>query len=123
VSSLLGLLIPTDLFTALTQNYVPAVVIFCIFYGVAMQTLKDKQALLSMLETIRLASLRFWNWIVRLAPIGVFALFAGSPGAPPPPHLVNIGLYLAPFIIGAGNLSFCILPRALTRLAPLAHRR
>jgi len=91
VSSLLGLLIPTDLFTALTQNYVPAVVIFCIFYGVAMQTLKDKQALLSMLETIRLASLRFWNWIVRLAPIGVFALFAVTAGTTALHDLVTWG--------------------------------
>ena len=57
ISKLLSLLIPTDLFTALSQNYVPAVVIFCIFYGVALQGLKDKAALLSMLETIRLASL------------------------------------------------------------------
>jgi Na+/H+-dicarboxylate symporter len=80
VSKLLGLLVPTDLFTSLSQNYVPAVVIFCIFYGVALQTLKDKAPLLSILDTIRLASLRFWNWIVKLAPIGVFALFAVTAG-------------------------------------------
>ena len=122
VSSLLGLLIPTDLFTALTQNYVPAVVIFCIFYGVAMQTLKDKQALLSMLETIRLASLRFWNWIVRLAPIGVFALFAVTAGTTALHDLVNMGLYLALFMIGAGILSFWILPGLITGLAPVGHR-
>src|SRR5258708_1315292 len=74
LSKLLGLLIPTDFFTALSQNYVPAVVIFCIFYGVALQTLKDKAPLLSILEAVRLASLRFWNWIVRLAPLRAFAL-------------------------------------------------
>ena len=122
VSSLLGLLIPTDLFTALTQNYVPAVVIFCIFYGVAMQPLKDKQALLSMLETIRLASLRFWNWIVRLAPVGVFALFAVTAGTTALHDLVNMGLYLALFMIGAGILSFWILPGLITSLAPVGHR-
>src|SRR5262249_29584309 len=122
VSSLLGLLIPTDLFTALTQNYVPAVVIFCIFYGVAMQTLKDKQALLSMLETIRLASLRFWNWIVRLGPVGVFALFAVTAGPTALHDLVNMGLYLALFMIGAGILSFWILPGLITGLAPVGHR-
>jgi hypothetical protein len=83
ISKLLELLVPTDLFTALSQNYVPAVVIFCIFYGVALQTLKDKAPLLSMLETIRLASLRFWNWIVRLAPIGVSRCSPSPPARPP----------------------------------------
>src|SRR5215813_6396142 len=122
VSSLLGLLIPTDLFTALTQNYVPAVVIFCIFYGVAMQTLKDKQALLSMLETIRLASLRFWNWIVRLAPIGVFALFAVTAGTTAPHDLVNMSFYLVLFLIGTAVLSFWVLPAVISALAPVTHR-
>src|SRR5215813_4559013 len=122
VSSLLGLLIPTDLFTALTQNYVPAVVIFCIFYGVAMQTLKDKQALLSMLETIRLASLRFWNWIVRLAPIGVFALFAVTAGTTALRDLVNLSLYLALFLLGALVLAFWMLPAIVSALAPIGAR-
>src|SRR5215470_17757163 len=91
VSSLLGLLIPTDLFTALTQNYVPAVVIFC-------------------------------NWIVRLAPVGVFALFAVTAGTTALHDLVNMGLYLTLFMIGAGILSFWILPGLITGLAPVGHR-
>src|SRR5499426_4490447 len=122
VSSLLGLLIPTDLFTALTQNYVPAVVIFCIFYGVAMQTLKDKQALLSMLETIRLASLKFWNWIVRLAPIGVFALFAVTAGTTPFADLVNMSFYLLLFLIGTCMIAFWVLPALISALAPVRYR-
>ena len=122
ISKLLGLLIPTDLFTALSQNYVPAVVIFCIFYGVALQTLKDKAPLLSMLETIRLASLRFWNWIVRLAPIGVFALFAVTAGTTAFSDLVNMSFYLALFLIGTAMLAFWVLPALMSALAPVAHR-
>ena len=34
---LLEILIPSDPFTALSRNYVPAVVLFCLFYGVALQ--------------------------------------------------------------------------------------
>ena len=122
ISKLLGLLVPTDLFTALSQNYVPAVVIFCIFYGVALQTLKDKAPLLSMLETIRLASLRFWNWIVRLAPIGVFALFAVTAGTTAFSDLVNMSFYLALFLIGTAMLAFWVLPAIMSALAPVAHR-
>ena len=59
--SLLEILIPSDPFTALTRNYVPAVMLFCLFYGVALQRVPEKAALLSVLEGIRLASLKFWN--------------------------------------------------------------
>ena len=51
-----------------------------------------------MLEAIRLASLKFWNWIVRLAPIGVFAPFAVTAGTTALRDLVNLSLYLALFL-------------------------
>jgi proton glutamate symport protein len=122
ISKLLGLLIPTDLFTALSQNYVPAVVIFCIFYGVALQSLKDKAPLLSILETIRLASLKFWNWIVRLAPFGVFALFAVTAGTTAFSDLVNMSVYLILFLLGTCVLAFWVLPALVSALAPVGHR-
>jgi Na+/H+-dicarboxylate symporter len=121
LSRLLGLLIPADLFTALSQNYVPAVVVFCIFYGVALQTLEDKAALLSVLETIRRASLRFWNWIVRLAPVGVFALFAVTAGTTAFADLVNMSLYLGLFLVGTCVLAFWVLPALISALAPVGH--
>ena len=122
ISKLLGLLIPTDLFTALSQNYVPAVVIFCIFYGIALQSLKDKAPLLSILEAIRLASLKFWNWIVRLAPIGVFALFAVTAGTTAFSDLVNMSVYLVLFLLGTLILAFWVLPALVSALAPVGHR-
>lgn len=122
ISKLLGLLIPSDLFTALAQNYVPAVVVFCIFYGVALQTIKDKAPLLSMLETIRLASLKFWHWIVRLAPVGVFALFAVTAGTTSVGDLINMSFYLFLFLVGTAVLAFWVLPALISALAPVAHR-
>ncbi len=121
-SALLGLVIPNDLFAALSHNYVPAVVVFCIFYGVATQTVKDKAPLLSVLETIRLASLRFWNWIVRLSPVGVFALFAYTAGTTTLRDLANLSLYLALFLLGALLLAFWVLPALMSALAPVGHR-
>jgi len=122
VSNLLGLVIPTDLFAALSQNYVPAVVVFCIFYGVAMQTIEKKTALLDVLETIRLASLRFWNWIVRLAPAGVFALFAVTAGTTEVENLLNMSLYLLLFLAGVCLLAFWVLPALIAALVPVGHR-
>ena len=77
---LLEILIPSDPFTALARNYVPAVVLFCLLYGVALQHVQEKTALLSALEGIRLASLKFWNAVVQFAPVAVFALFGDLAG-------------------------------------------
>ncbi len=96
--------------------------IFCIFYGIALQTVKDKAPLLSMLDTIRLASLRFWNWIVRLAPLGVFALFAVTAGTTALTDLVNMSFYLVLFLVGTCVLAFWVLPALISALAPVAHR-
>lgn len=40
---LLDILIPSDLFTALARNYVPAVVLFCLLYGVALQHVQERR--------------------------------------------------------------------------------
>ena len=119
---LLSLLIPSDFITALSQNYVPAVVVFCIFYGVALQSLKDKTALLGVLEAIRLASLKFWNWIVVLAPVGVFALFAVTAGTTAFTDFARMGIYLALFLVGTLMVAFWVLPAIVAALAPVGHR-
>lgn len=119
---LIDLIIPSDLFAALSNNDVPAVVVFCVFYGVALQAVKDKAPLLSVLEAIRLASLRFWNWIVRVAPLGVFALFAVTVGTTTLGNLLNVSLYLALFLVGTLLLAFWVLPAIISALAPVGHR-
>jgi proton glutamate symport protein len=48
--SLLEIIIPSDPFTALSRNHVPAVVLFCLFYGVALQYVPEKASLLAVLE-------------------------------------------------------------------------
>jgi hypothetical protein len=51
--SLLDVLIPSDPFTALSRNYVRAVVVFCLFYGVALQYVPEKAPLLSGNRDVR----------------------------------------------------------------------
>jgi proton glutamate symport protein len=66
--NLIDRLLPSDPFTALSQNYVPAVILFCLFFGVAMQTVKEKEALLSVLESIRATSLAFSDFVFSMIP-------------------------------------------------------
>ncbi|HEY1259363.1 MAG TPA: cation:dicarboxylase symporter family transporter [Stellaceae bacterium] len=120
--SLLNLLIPANLFDALGKNYVPAVVVFAIVYGIAIQKIERKAALFEILETIRVASVTIWGWIVRVAPIGVFALFAAAAGTIQPDRMGGLLLYVSLFLIGTVLLAFVVLPAVLAAVAPVGYR-
>jgi proton glutamate symport protein len=116
--SLLEMLIPSDPFTALSKNYVPAVILFCLFFGVALQHVKEKEALLGMLESIRLTSLTFWNGVVKFAPLAVFAIFAAEAGTLRVAELESITVFLLLFFIGALGLALWVLPACVAALTP-----
>jgi proton glutamate symport protein len=119
---LMDRLIPSDPFTALSRNYVPAVILFCLFFGVALQTVKEKEALLSVLESIRVTSLAFWKGVVRFAPVAVFALFAAEAGTLRVRQAESMSVFLMLFFAGALGLSFWVLPGCLAALTPLKSR-
>lgn len=118
----LTLLIPANLIDALGQNYVPAVVVFAIFYGVAIQRVESKDALFQVLQVVQTASVTIWTWIVCAAPLGVFALMASAAGSIQPDRLGGVLLYVGLFLIGTIFLSFVVLPMALGALVPFGYR-
>jgi len=101
---------------------VPAVVLFCLFYGVALQHVPEKAALLSVLEGIRLASLKFWNAVVRFAPLAVFALFADLAGTIRPRAMEEVSLFFFLFFAGALILTFWIVPGCIAAFTPFRHK-
>lgn len=119
---LLDLLIPANPFLDLVNNHLPAIVIFSIIYGIAIQRVKDKEAFLSFLDLIREASVTIWQWVVLLAPVGVFALFADTTGSVEPKALADLTLYLAASLIGTFVLAFWILPAVVAALCPMTAR-
>ncbi len=118
---LIGLLIPSDFFAALSQNSVPAVVVFCIAFGTALQQMKDKQALLTILDGIRAASFTFWSFVVRMVPVAIFSLLADTAGTIHLNNLRSLTLFLFLFYVGIVVLSFWIIPGCLQALTPLKY--
>lgn len=119
---LLELLIPANPFLDLARNHLPAIVVFSIVYGVAIQRVKDKEAFLSFLDLIRKASVTIWGWVVLLAPFGVFALFADTAGTLEPAALENLSIYLVATLLGTIVLAFWILPSVIAALCPTTTR-
>ena len=76
----LQLFVPSNPFQALVNNAIPAIVVFSILYGLALQRTKNKESTLVICDSISKTSLQIWDWIVKIAPIGIFALIAYSFG-------------------------------------------
>jgi len=64
IMDLLQTLIPENLTAALNRNLVPAIVVFAVMFGAAVQSVHSKASLLEVFEAIRLASLKIWQWLV-----------------------------------------------------------
>ena len=117
-----NLLIPANLFEALGRNYVPAVVVFAIIYGIAIQKIERKSALFEVLQVVQGASITIWKWVVLFAPIGVFALFANMAGTIELARISGLALYVGLSLIGGLFIAFVILPAALAAIAPVSQR-
>jgi len=120
--SLLTVLIPANIGEALSRNYVPAIVVFAVVYGLAIQGAERKQTFFDVLEAIRKASVTIWGWTVKFAPLGVFALFAGTAGTIEPAQLSGLLVYIGLYSIGCIVIAFIVLPAILTSVAPTTFR-
>lgn len=122
VERLLALLIPSNFFQALTLNYVPAVIMFCVLFGLTLQTIKEKAALLSLMTVISSVCLRFWQKLVLFSPIAVFSLLANTMGVLDYEQFKELNYYLLLFFCGTLSLTFWFLPAIAASLTPLSYR-
>ncbi|OLE43778.1 MAG: hypothetical protein AUI36_23645 [Cyanobacteria bacterium 13_1_40CM_2_61_4] len=77
---LFTLFIPSNPFHSLSNNAVPAVVVFSVAVGVALIGIENKQSLLEALDTLNRAMSRITQFVSQLTPLGVFALVASAAG-------------------------------------------
>ena len=114
--------IPGNFLQSISSNYVPAVVVFAVFFGIAMQRIKNKDTFLEITDQIKRACVIIWNWIVFFAPIGVFALFAQTAATIEPQNIEGLLVYILVFFIIAIVLTFVIFPMIITAFVPISNR-
>ncbi len=116
------LFIPANPFSSLANNMVPAVTIFSILCGVVLMGMKQKQQMLELLDTTSEVLTRLTTLLVKLSPIGIFALIANAAGTM---HMEDIGrmeVYLTSFLVMGALLFFVILPLAMASFTPFTYR-
>ena len=118
----LELYIPANPFHALANNTVPAVVLFSIAIGVALIGVRNKEILNQNLTVVVDALMRVTNWVVHLAPIGVFAIAAEAAGTMNVEDFGRWQVYLLTYVAAWFLLSFWVLPVVVTTLTPLTYK-
>ena len=118
----LELYIPANPFHALANNTVPAVVLFSIAVGVALIGVRNKEVLNQNLTIVVEALMRVTNWVVLLAPVGVFAIAADAAGTMKVEDFGRWQVYLLTYVAAWLVLSFWMLPVIVTSLTPLTYK-
>lgn len=113
------LLIPENIFYALSNNIIPAIVVFSLIFGIALMLLKSERVLMTGLEQIIAALTRITSWIARITPIGTFLIISYQVGTIDLSTFKQMGTYIVLYILGISLLVFWIIPRLVTLLTDI----
>ncbi len=117
----LSLFIPSNPFASLAETVVPAVVVFSVAFGIALIGLDEKDALLEVLNATYEALSRITNFVIRLAPIGVFGIAAYAAGTTDPKDIDGLQVYVVLYAGMALLLALWTLPMLVVTLTPLRY--
>jgi len=118
-----SLYIPSNPFYSLTNNVVPAVVLFSSFLGVALMGIERKAGLIEVLLTMERALARANRFVVRLTPIGLFCIAAYTVGTTDLEQLAKVSVYLISYGTMALLLTLWVLPGFVACITPIPARR
>jgi Na+/H+-dicarboxylate symporter/ABC-type amino acid transport substrate-binding protein len=120
----INLYIPRNPFASLGNSVLPAVVVFCVAMGCVLIAVPEekKKPLLDLLDTLTNVMMGIASLVVKLAPIGVFALVGVAAGTMQVEEFVRLQVYIYTYIAVALLLSLWIVPGLLTVLLPISWR-
>jgi len=116
------LFIPSNPFYALSNNVVPAVVLFSVFVGVALIGVERKQTALDVFSITKDALSRATKFVVSLTPYGIFAIAANTAGTLNLEQIARIQVYLITYVIVASLVALWVLPGLVSALTPFRYK-
>jgi Na+/H+-dicarboxylate symporter/ABC-type amino acid transport substrate-binding protein len=113
------LLIPDNIFYALTNNIVPAIVIFSMLVGIALMHVKEKEVMMRGMDSLVQILTRITSWIARITPIGTFLIIANQVGTIELSTVKQVSTYVILYIFGVSIVIFWIFPRLINMLTSI----
>ncbi len=119
---LLDLYIPSNPFFSMSNSYIPAIVVFCIATGIALIGIKEKSALLEQMEALGNAFNKVTGYIVKLMPVGIFAMTSATAGTMEVTEFARLQVYFASHIIMTFLLAYWVLPVMIVMITPFKYK-
>ena len=94
----------------MSNNQIPGVVVFCIALGIALITADQKQDVFSLLDELSGAVMRVIKFVVKLTPLGVFAMTPAAAGTMGFEELGRLQGYFILYTVAILILGFWVLP-------------
>ncbi|WP_281560479.1 cation:dicarboxylase symporter family transporter [Thalassomonas sp. RHCl1] len=120
---LIALLIPANPFYALAHTIIPAVVLFSIFVGIGLMSVKGKRHTLSVLTSLQAAVANISNMVMRFAPLGVFCIAYRAAATIEAAQIDGLFVYIISSTLVVALLSFAVLPATVALLTPFSYRQ
>ena len=118
----INLYIPANPFHSLANNVVPAVVLFSALIGIALIGIEKKEPLIEVLNILNRALTAATRFVVRLTPIGLFAIAANAAGTMSVAEFGQLQVFFVSYISMAVLLTFWLLPGLVSALTSIPHR-
>ncbi len=119
---LISIFIPSNIFAALSDNHVPAVVLLCIWGGLALTGIENRQSLIAQLDVLAKMFMRISRSVANLTPLGVFAIAASTSGETTLEEFERLQTYIIIYVVGVTFLTFVALPLIVTFFTPFRYR-
>ncbi len=118
----LTLYIPSNVFSALANTIVPAVVVFSLLLGVGLIQVENKDTLLLILGNLSDALMKMASFVAKLAPYGIFAISASAAGTLQPEDLGRLQIFLWAYLVLWLLLAFVAMPLFVSWGTPFHYR-
>ncbi|CAH0991217.1 Proton/glutamate-aspartate symporter [Sinobacterium norvegicum] len=119
---ILDIYIPSNPFFSMSNSYIPAIVLFCLATGIALISIEDKEPLLRPLELLGEAFNKVTQYIVKLMPIGIFAMTAATAGTMDFDEFQKLQVYFVAHVVMTIVLTYLLLPAIVAVMTPFSYR-
>jgi len=112
-------LVPQSIFEAMSTNEILPIVIFSIFFGVALTAIGDKgKPIVRGVESLVQVMLQITNYVMRFAPFAVFTAVASAIAERGPGILFTFGKFVGSFYLGLAILWAILIGAAFVIVGP-----
>jgi len=119
---IISMFIPYNPFRSLSEGFLPAIVVFCLFLGLALMGDEKNKPLMDLLSILQAALSRITGFISRTFPAGVFVITAQTTGTITFEGLLELQVFLVSLAFLAALVIFGILPLLISCFTTFRYR-